>query len=727
MSEAFSSPTSVHSDVKKWMGELDLARKREKDWRKCGKKVQEIYEGCKAEDTPFNVLYSNTETLAPALYAQIPRPAVERRFKDDEDKLGAAVVEASNRGLTYLLDTNSEDYETFDAAVKASVLDALIPGRGGLRLRYDAKVEGAEGSEQVSSELVCVEHFEWTRMLHGYAEKWCDVPWVAFEHYFNELEVKEHFGAVTAGDTRYSADNENTNRDEKDQDKDTANPKSNVKTACFYEIWNKADKSIIWVSPDYPKGIVKTLPDPLGLTGFYPMPEPLRLLDKAANLLPTAIYTQYENQAKELNTVTLRLNALIKACKARGIYNGNLGKIEDVLQQDENTLVAVENAQSLDGGLDKAIWFMPIDKIVAVVQQLYLARQQCKQVIYEITGISDIMRGQSQASETLGAQEIKQQWGTMRLKKMQKAVSTFVRDSMRLMLEIAGKKFDEQTWAAMTELPFLSQEQVTQAMQAEQAARQMLVQASTMQPPPLPGQPPQPPPPQLMQAQQAQQQAQAELQKPKWSEVLGVLKSDMQRQYRVDIETNSTIDPEATEDKEQIAEVMNAMSQFLNGVAPLIENGTMPFEVAQAMLLAIVRNFRWGPKIERYIEQMKPPTPPQDPNAAAKAQAEQTKAQSEQAKMQLEMQIAQQEMEFQKQEHQMKMEEMRMKVQVAQILGQAKIETARATAAHQNFQANIKTQQMKEQGVAKLEQQKQEGALRVKQQAQQPKAPAGAN
>ena len=73
------------------------------------------------------------------------------------------------------------------------------------------------------------------------------------------------------------------------------------------------------------------------------------------------------------------------------------------------------------------------------------------------------------------------------------------------------------------------------------------------------------------------------MRQPKWADVLGMLRDDTQRAYRVDIETNSTIAPEASEDQQQITEMMTAMGQFLNGVAPLVSKGVMPFQIAQSM------------------------------------------------------------------------------------------------------------------------------------------------
>jgi hypothetical protein len=53
---------------------------------------------------------------------------------------------------------------------------------------------------------------------------------------------------------------------------------------------------------------------------------------------------------------------------------------------------------------------MPIDGLAKIVLQLVEQREQVKQTIYEVTGISDIVRGASKADETATAQQIKGRW-----------------------------------------------------------------------------------------------------------------------------------------------------------------------------------------------------------------------------------------------------------------------------------------------------------------------------
>lgn len=640
-----------------WLNELDTAKKREKDFRKDGKEILEIYENeC---ETPFNILYSNTETLLPALFSQIPRPVVTRRYKD-EDPMGKAVSEACQRMLEYLLDTDTEGNDNFEGSVTDATLDSLLPGRGVTSVKY-------ESAEDVSWETVCTDSRSWDKVYFGYAKKWSKVPWVAYEEYLDKEEAKRLFGdkvkklAFTEG--------EEDDEEYKDESEET----STRKTALVYQIWDKSDKMIRYVSPQYKDGFLREDEDPLGLTGFFNCPKPIQFVKKSNCLTPTALYKLYENQAKELNRIQLRLNKVIEAIKVRGAYNGMLGQeIEEILKEDDNALIPTDKAAAImEGGFDKNIWFLPLQELISVAQALIQARESAKQVIYEITGISDIVRGQSAASETLGAQKIKESWGTMRLKRLQKEVQRYALDIIKLMLDIAAAKFSEDSWARMTGLPYTTAEQKAQAQQMLQAAQALQQQMQV---------PPDQIPPQI---KQQLQQAQQALQAPYWPDIINLIKDNFSRSYRIDIETNSTLDVEATEDKQLVGEFMNAMAQFMNGIGPLIETGVMPFPAAKSMMLAIVKRYRFGTEVEKELNAMQEPKPKENPEQQ-KAMQEFQKAQQkfEQDKKQAQEQFATQEQQLKMEKMQLdfdkKMAQMAIKHQEA--LAQAKQQLGEAEA-----------------------------------------------
>lgn len=617
-------PKEPSEIVRYWVNEITQARKREKDWRKDGQDILDIYSA--KHETPFNILFSNTETLLPALYSAVPRPVVTRRFKD-ADPLGKAAADAAQRVLSFLLDTNTEGYETFDEAMRMATLDALLPGRGVTVVKFDAQIREDEPSEDepsedageasmpyTSGELACLDTRAWDRVYFGYAKKWSKVPWIAYEEYLDKEEATKLFGEKIVEDLTFSAGDVPEDNDYQRSAKDEQN-KGDRKTACFYQIWDKdGGKKVRYISPNYKEGYLRVDDDPLELTGFFNCPRPLQFIEKSNDLRPTPMYALYKNQARELNRLTQRIHNITEAIKARGVYSSDMGEtLGNILKGDDNTLVPAENSSTLafEKGIGNAIWMWPVETLIQVLIQLYQAREKCKVVIYEITGIADIMRGASSASETLGAQQIKQSWGTLRLKRLQREIQRYSRDLLRMMLEIAATKFSEDTWAKMTGLPYTTTMVAQQLAQIAFAAQQS-------------GQPLDP-------------QTQAAMRQPKWADVLGMLRDDTQRAYRVDIETNSTIAPEASEDQQQITEMMTAMGQFLNGVAPLVAKGVMPFQIAQSMLLAISRRFQFGTEVEGFIQQMAEP-PKEDPAKNAEAMKQQAEMQLEQARLQFETQ-----------------------------------------------------------------------------------------
>lgn len=636
----------VDPKVQYWLKELDAARKRVKEYRKIASRIVKLYEGGKADESPFNILYSNTETLAPALYNNLPRPVVQRRFKDD-DPIGKVASDVARRSLEFLIDNELGTYTPFDDLMAQAVLEALVPGQGITRFKYDASIvelpepenptEGAEDdtgegdveavageihpepAEQVEYETVCGESVPWDRFLHGYAKQWKDVPWIAFEHFMTREELVKNFGEEIGHriPLNVSGKESSSESDYGDDDDSKLHDAEGVTLAHVFEIWDKETKMVRFLAPSYPAGFVKSVEDPLELSGFFPMPQPLMLFPKISSLVPVPLYTMYEEQAKELNRVTVRINKIVQALKVRGFYDSTLEGLDKVLSADDNVLIPAENVAAMQQGqtLEKAIWLMPLEKLVAVLQQLYVQRQQVKQVIYEITGISDILRGASVASETATAQNIKNQWGTLRLRKMQKQVARYARDCLRIMAEIAMTKFSQQTISQMTGLQFPTEAQKQQA--------QMLLQQAQMQQ--VPGQPPVQPPPQLI--------AMAQL--PSWETIMGLLANDLQRNYRIDIETNSTVDAEATEDKQNLGEFLNAIAQFMNGVAPLVQQGVLPFDAAKSILLAVTRRYRFGPEVEDDLKKMQAPQP-QGNGADAKAKADLEAVQAEQ-KVKMEM------------------------------------------------------------------------------------------
>ena len=340
---------------------------------------------------------------------------------------------------------------------------------------------------------------------------------------------------------------------------------------------------------------------------------------------------------------------------------------------------------------------MPIEQAAKVVVILTQQREACKQVIYEINGLGDILRGQSNASETLGAQQIKAQWGTMRISTLQRELQRYIRDMMRIMAEIISEKFQLDTLQKMTGLNYPTDEQVQQAMMQYQSQMEMFNQQAQMAQMQPPGQPPmggQPPP----------QPPQQPVPPPfTWESLQKVMKDDCQRTYKVDVETDSTTASTVQEDMKGLTELLSGIVAFVQGVAPAVQMGALPMEAAKEIMMTICRRSKMGSAVEDALEKMKEPQAPQDPNAGAAA-AEQAKQQLEMRKHQDLLQLKNMELQGQAQLEQAKLGQAaqleQMKTQAtsqseqmrAAADAQASQAQAQATMEVERFKAELKAQ-----------------------------------
>ena len=647
------SPEAI---ARRWKLELKLADKRELDWRKKATAIYKQYTPDSPKANSFNILWSNTETLRQSVYNSLPEPDARRRYSDD-DELGGKVGEVITRALEFAQDT----YD-FDAVLKGDVLSMLLAGRAVSRVRYvpDIRTIGGEDSKQdddtqesdtydeIEWEQVICERVQWDDFRISAGKIWEEVCWIAFRHRLTREDCIEKFGY----DVGNAIPLDSVDDDDVKKSKDNGDL---FKTAEVWEIWDKDKKQVHWICPTHPTPC-KTQNDPLKLSGFFCVPRPLYAIENDQTLVPTALFSQYEQQALELNRISTRINKLIAALKVRGVYDSTLSELSELMKGDDNDLIPAENVTALldRGGLDKAIWMMPIDTAAMVLKELYAQRDATKQVIYEITGISDIMRSASDPNETYGAQKIKTQWGTQRLQRMQRETQRYIRDLIRLKAEIIAEKFQPETLEAMTLLKYPHQFDVdAQMMQYQQAAMQAQTQGQ---------QPPQPPQPQIT-----------------WEQVIEAMRGDATRTYRIDIETDSTLSATQDSDMQGMKELLTGLSQIMQGFAPAVQEGAMSVDVLKELMLVVTRRARMGTAVEDVINKIAQPQMKGDPEQA-KAQAA---AQQQQAQQQHEAQLEQFKSQLQDQQHQ---RELQAKAQAEQFKAQTTMEVERHKQQMQDAQ-----------------------------------------
>jgi hypothetical protein len=652
-----------------WHDQIEAAQKIFEKWEKRGHKIVKRYRDERdAVEMPrvrYNILWSNIQVLFPALYGRQAKPEVSRRYMD-QDPVGRLASTMLERVMEY----ETLQFGDFDQAMRGAVEDRLLPGRGTAWIRYEPVIvneqpevsEGAveveepgeaqifntqeEPTERIDAAHSPIDYVYWTDFLHSPARTWDEVWWVARAVYMTKDEGIERFGDVF----------KNVGLDSSNTDMDAKNPMTARNTydkkAKVFEVWNKRTGKVCWIAKGYPQALDER-DDPLELEEFFPCPRPLMATTTTGTMIPVPDYAEYEDQAQELDNLTQRIYLLTKACKAVGVFNAEFKELGRLFTEGvDNKLFPVTAwaAMSEKGGLKGAIDMMDTSQIIVTLRELYAAREQVKQAIYEIMGISDILRGASKAQETLGAQQLKANFGSLRMRSSQGDVARFASDIFKLKAQVICKFYPPE----------------------------LIVQMSGVMDTPD-GQNPQ-----LLQA------------------AIQMLSNSTIRDFHIAVEADSLAQIDEQAEKQGAQEAIQAIGLFLREAIPMISQAPETLPMASEMLLFLVRRFRAGRGLESAVEramkaleekaamakQQQPGPSPEMLQLQADQQAEQMKmqaqAQTEQMKMQAQAQIEQGKAQLEMQMHQAKVQ---AEMQLAQM--KADFETTK-----QNNELQIKAREM---------------------------------
>ncbi len=614
--------TTTQLEYRSWMAEIDRSKKRSQIFREDGKRVVDRYrlegETGKANyKDRYNILYSSTETIKPSLYTKRPKVEATQRNRDAEDQTVVMATLVVEQATDYALDEID-----FDTPIKAAIEDFVLPGMGQVWVRYEPTINGEGADEYVEAEGLGVDYVYWEDFLTGLGRTWPEVPWVGRRVYFNKKKATKRFGAEKANQLSYSyRPTDDDSGSSRNMDRDTVGGDQSE----IYEVWDKDTRTVFWLSKDYPDLLDKKA-DFLRLNDFFPCPQPMRAVHNNKTFVPKAFYSQYRAQAEELDDLTKKIRILTKALRVLGVYDATQEKLAQLMTGDDNKLVPVENWASFSGqgGMDGSIQWLPIKEVAEVLNQLLSNREVVKSEIYEITGFSDIVRGVSKASETLGAQQIKQEWAGGRLRAIQTDAQNFVRDVIRIMSEIICEHFKPETLAlyAGFEPPPITPE--------EQAAIEAVAQAA------LAGMPPPQVPP--TQQQLAIQQ---------FEKVAKLLKNDRRRCALIGIETDSTIQPDEAQERKDRMEFLSSIGAFLQQAGPMALQFPDMRGLLGAIMMFTVKTFRQSRSIEKAFEDFTkklanaPPTPPPGQEGDDGGKAAEAQIQTANIKAQTDMQTAQ--------------------------------------------------------------------------------------
>jgi hypothetical protein len=701
-------------EFKEWTTRCRKIIRRYRDERQA-KENGEVVDGAR-----FNALWSNIQTLQPAIYINQPKPVVERRYLD-KDPLARISSMTLERAIEVQIEVGK-----LHPAVRKAVLDYLLVGRGTVWERYeptygtpedigeqpgatestDPAKDAGQAPRPVTYEKVCTDYVSWARFKHSPTPVWDDVWWVAKEEMLTRKELRARFKETDEATGKPIADliplRDGSKDKENDREKKRRQPR-----ALVVEIWNKTDREVIFIAPDWPHQALERTDDPLKLESFWPCPEPLYATLTNDSLVPVPDYVEYQDQAEELDDLTNRISALTDAVKVVGVYDASIPELKRILKGADNLLVGVRNWAELatKGGLAKSVDFVPIKDVATALLLLYDARDRVKADLAEITGLSDIVRGQAQGTaKTATEQRIKGQFASLRLEDRKKEVSRFARDDIKIKAEIISEQFSPEILAEMTGMiPFITDEIKAEAppapMMGHNGGPPMQATPGSSSPVPGAGAPgtPTTSPAAGMQPGMTPVPPE-ELAKQKFMQACALLKDDKMRTFRIDIETNSTIEVDKQEAKEAVSEMVVAIGGFMEKALPIAAAMPILVPALAQTLLFVLRTFGAGRDVEGLWEaavdqlekaakqpQQKPPSP------------EEIKAQAEQQKMQMEGQQAQQQaaLDQQKAQQDFQLEQMKAKLEIEREQMKLQLERERLNMEREKMQMVLQGEQQK--------------------------------
>jgi hypothetical protein len=600
------NPAIEPKKAKAWLNLLTESEKVFEKWHDHCDKIDKQYASLErlsnmARDKEYQIFWANCEVLKPSIYAKPPVPVVVPKFKDRR-----AVPQAASE-LLERCTVVAFDLTRINDVMMLLRDDVALVGRGVPWCRYEAK---KDTTGYYSTERVCIDFKHRRDFLHSISRCWQEVTWVAAASYLTRGEARKRFHD-SSGDTYQEADYK------VDRDTKEVGGADKRERAKFWEIWHKSERRVVWVGEGCEDILDEDDPH-LDLQNFFPCPKPAYGTCQRNSLVPVPDVLQYKDQLEEVNLLTGRIHALSDALEAKGFYPAGGAEISDAVQAaikmktPGRMLVPISNWAAFGGSKEVIIW-LPIDMIAQTITALVALRKQVIDDVYQIIGLSDIMRGQTDPQETLGAQELKTDYGSTRVRDKQSELVRVARDLAEIVAEIITEKFSPVTMIEMSQTQLPTQQMVQrQIQQVVEQMQQHHQQALTMIQQPQIQQMAQQNPEQAQQLQQQFQQMQQAAsgtiiklqEKPTIEQVLEFLKDNRTKSFVLDIETDSTIQADENAEKQRRSEFVGVLGGLLPQLAQMIAAQPQCATFCGELLKFATAPFRAGRSLDGAIDDL---------------------------------------------------------------------------------------------------------------------------
>jgi hypothetical protein len=636
-----------------WKSQIEQCDKATNNWHKRGEKILKHFRDEREQQDAgvakrLNLFWSNSKVKNPAVYSKAPVPICERRFLD-KDPTGRVAATILERALRYEMPTSG-----FHKTLKRCRTDWSMVGRGQVWIRYNPKFGMAISPEQTAdndidingklvdedeeqndeaqereflSESLCVDYVHWKDfyIFPASARTWDEVEGVGRKILMSRQDCIDNFGESIGKEIELDC---KPKTDGNQGGESTLSGKDGMQ-ATTYEIWWKPLKKVYFIAQSYLK-LCKEVDDPLKLENFFPCPEPWSATMTNDSLIPVPDYAECQDQYMQIDELSKRIDILTASCKVVGVYDASAQALKRVFQEaQEPNLIPVDSWAMFaeKGGLKGAIDWVPIEQIAAALKILIEVRQQMIQDLDRLTGINDIMRGTSDARETMGAQRLKTNGANIRIDDDKDEASRFCRDIIAIMGELIAEHYDPTTLIQVSGSMYDEgldppEEPAPNPMMGHNGGPPLAPPLAPPLSPPAGALPPQagpippaaPPsqpaapmpagaPPMGMGPPPISPEIVKQQRKDKMiADAIMLLRNDKLRGFRIDIETDSTVQPDAQEEKEQRISFIEGVTKFIEQSSQVMMAVPEFGPLAAKMLQFAVRGFRVGRDLESSIE-----------------------------------------------------------------------------------------------------------------------------
>lgn len=313
----------------------------------------------------------------------------------------------------------------------------------------------------ITEEKVCLKHILYKNfLLDPGVVFWEDAKRIAFIDTYSPVDFKRIFGVEAYNDLPKPDANIGDESQPKTQD------------IQVYEYWDMYEKDVRWIAKEgndfiKPKGYFDSndekyeevyegeeLNGLYNLRGFFPVPPPLLWNNPTDCFWPVPEYYQFFEIFEDIHSIFTRMVSSTKAIRTRLLFDKNVEGLKEALNEASNAdAFGVPNlSQSLaaaGGSLESVAQYVPVEKMMIGLEKQMNQLDQRLATIYRLTGTSDLLQGltQNNSDKTLGERRIEEKYANNQLNEPRQKMAEFVRDSYELLTEMAIKNFSDESLA----------------------------------------------------------------------------------------------------------------------------------------------------------------------------------------------------------------------------------------------------------------------------------------